>query len=86
MLGNDGWVDIKMVINKGWVDPWGIAGVPCKYVNVCFEEFDQLLLFLRGQPSPYLKEFLRIISNNHIVEIFTFCFIGSCIERRCRVL
>ena len=45
-LGGDGWVDIEMGTDECWVNPWSVAGIPCKYVNIFFSETRSTL------PSP----------------------------------
>ena len=50
---------MEVVADEGWVDPWSVAGVPCKHVGIPLEKLDQLFLLLRRQLGPYLKEFLR---------------------------
>ena len=67
LLGGDGWVDIEVMTDEGWVDPGAIAGIPYKYVNISFKELNQLLLLLKRQLSPYSKEFLRVAANNHLL-------------------
>ena len=62
-----------------WVDPWGITGVPRKHTDVPFEKLDQLFFLLRRQP--YLKEFLRVASNDHSFQIFAFYFLGCYFKR-----
>ena len=58
LLGNDGWVNVQMMADKIRVHPWGLINVPCKHINVSFEEYQQLFLLLRRQLSPDLKELL----------------------------
>ena len=65
-----------MVADEVWVDPWGVTGVPCKYVDVSFKKLDQLSFLLRRQPGPYLKEFLHVTFNDHSFQIFAFCHLG----------
>ena len=66
LLGGDGWVDIEVMTDEGWVDPGAIAGISYKYVNISFKELNQLLLLLNRQLSPYSEEFLRVAANNHL--------------------
>ena len=66
LLGSDGRVDIEVMTNEGWVNLEGIAGIPCKYINISFKKLNQLLLLLKRQLSPYPKEFLRVAANNHL--------------------
>ena len=54
-----------MVVDEVWVNHWGVTGILCKHVDVPFEKLDQLFFLLRRQPGPYLKEFLRITSDDH---------------------
>ena len=67
LLGSDGRVDVEMVADEGWVNSWSIAGVLCKHANIPFEKFNQLFLLLRRQLSPYLKEFLRVTPDDHLL-------------------
>ena len=46
LLGNDGWVDIEVIADEGWVDLGGVAGIPCKYINIPFKELNQFLFLL----------------------------------------
>ena len=64
LLGSDGQVDIEVMKDESWVNPGGIAGIPCKYINISFKKLNQLLLLLKRQLSPYPKEFLRVAANN----------------------
>jgi len=52
LLGNDGRVDIEVMADEGWVDPKGVAGILCKYVNIPFKELNQFLFLLERQLSP----------------------------------
>ena len=81
LLGSDGRVDIEMVTDEGWINPWSIAGILCKYVNISFEKLNQLLLLLKRQLSPYSKELLWVTTNNHLLQIFAFRLFGSRIRR-----
>ena len=81
LFGGDRRVDVKVVVDEGWVNSWSIAGIPCENVNVPFEEFDELFLLLRGQLGPYLKEFLRVAPDDHLLQIFAFCPASSRIKR-----
>jgi len=85
-LGNDGRVDIEVMADKGWVDPRGVAGIPCKYVNIPFKELDQLLFLWERQPSPYSEELLRVVTNNHLFQVFAFRLPGSCVRGQNRGL
>ena len=71
-----------MVADEGWVDPWSVAGVTCKHVDIPLEELDQLFLLLRRQFGPYLKEFLRVVPDDHLLQVFAFCVLSDCLERR----
>ena len=73
-----------MMIDEGWVNPESIAGILCKYINISFEKLNQLLLLLKRQLSPYPKEFLRVTTNNHLLQIFAFRLFGSCVRGRNR--
>ena len=77
LLGNDGRVDIEMVIDEGRVDPGSIAGIPGEHIDVSFEELNQFLLLLKRQLSPYLKELLLIAANNHFFQVFAFRLVGG---------
>ena len=66
LLGSDGRVDIEVMEDEGWVNPGGIAGILCKYVNISFKELNQLPFLLKRQLSPYSEEFLRVAANNHL--------------------
>ena len=66
LLGSDGRVDIEVITDEGWVDPEGIAGISCKYINISFKKLNQLLLLLKRQLSLYLKEFLQVATNSHL--------------------
>ena len=66
LLGNDSRVDIEVMADEGWVDPGGVVGIPCKYVNIPLKELNQLLLLLKGQLGPYSEELLRVVVNNHL--------------------
>ena len=76
LLGGNGGVDIEVVADEVWVDPWSVTGIPCKHVNVPFEKQDQLFFLLRRQPGAYLKELLCVASDDHFFQIFAFCLIG----------
>ena len=80
-LGGNGRVDIEVVADEVWVDPWGVTGVLCKHVDVSFKKFDQLFFLLRRQPGPYLKELLGIASDDHSFQIFAFCLLGCYFKR-----
>ena len=67
LLGSDGRIEIEVMADEGWVDPGGVVGIPCKYVNIPLKELNQLLLLLKRQLSPYSKEFLRVAANNHLL-------------------
>ena len=82
LLGNDGRVDIEMVIDEGRVDPESIAGIPGKHTDVSFEELNQFLLLLKRQLSPYPKELLRIAANNHFFQVFAFRLVGDRVRGR----
>ena len=64
---SDGRIDVEVVADEGWVNSWSITGIPCKHVNIPFEKFDQLFLLLRRLLSPYLKEFLRVTPDVHLL-------------------
>ena len=64
-LGGNGGVDVEVVADEVWVDPWSVTSILCKHVNIPFEKLDQLFLLLRRQLGPYLKELLRIASDDH---------------------
>ena len=64
LLGNDGRVDIEVMAYEGGVDLRGVAGIPCKYVNIPFKKLNQLLFLLKRQPSPYSEELLRVVIND----------------------
>ena len=70
-----------MVADEGWVDPWSVAGFPYKHIGIPLEKLDQLFLLLRRQLGPYLKEFLRIVPNDHHLQILSFCLLGDCLKR-----
>ena len=81
LLGGNGGVDIEVVANEVWVDPWGVTGILCKHVDVPFEKLDQLFFLLRRQPGPYLKELLGIATNDHSFQIFAFCLLSCYLKR-----
>ena len=76
LLGSDGWVNVQMIADEIRVHPRGLISVPCKHINVSFEEYQQLFLLLRRQLSPDLKELLRIITYEKIFQILTFLLLG----------
>ena len=80
LLGSDGRVDIEVMADKVRVDLGGIAGIPCKYINISFKKLNQLLLLLKRQLSPYPKEFLQVTTNNHLFQIFAFRLLDSCVR------
>ena len=81
LFRGNGGVDVEVVANEGWVNSWSIAGVPCKHIDIPLEKLDQLFLFLRRQLGPYLKEFLRVAPDDHLLQIFAFCLIGDYLKR-----
>ena len=85
-LGNDCRVDIEVVADEGQVDPGGIAGIPCKYVNISFQELNQFLFLLERQPSPYSEELLRVVVNDHLFQVFAFRVLGGCVRGQNRGL
>ena len=76
LLRSDGWVNVQMMADEIQVHPQGLISVPCKHINVSFEEYQQLFLLLRRQLSPDLKELLRIITYEKIFQILTFLLLG----------
>ena len=46
-----------------------------------FEKFDQLFPLLKRQLGPYLKKFLRVTPNDHLLHIFAFCLLDDYIKR-----
>ena len=69
-----------MMADEGWVNSGGIAGIPCKHVNISFKKLNQLLLFLKMQLSPYSEEFLWVVANNHLFQIFAFRLLGRIVR------
>ena len=76
LLGGHGGVDIEVVADEVWVDPWGVTGIPGKHVDVPFEKLNQLFFLLRRQLGPYLKEFLGVASDGYSFQIFAFRLLG----------
>ena len=73
-----------MVTDEGWIDPRGITGIPCEYINVSFKKLNQLLLLLKRQLSPYPKEFLQVAANNHFFQVFAFRLVSGWVMGRSR--
>ena len=82
LFRGNGGVDVEVVANEGWVNSWSIAGVPYKHVDIPLEKLDQLFLLLRRQLGPYLKEYLRVAPDDHLLQIFAFYLLGDCLKRR----
>ena len=81
LFRGNGGVDVEVVANEGWVDPWSVADVPCKHISIPLEKLDQLFLLLRRQLGPYLKEFLRVVPDDHPLQIFAFYLLSDCLKR-----
>ena len=84
LFRGNGGVDVEVVANEGWVNSWSIAGVLCKHIDIPLEKLNQLFLLLRRQLGLYLKEFLHIAPDDHLLKIFTFCLFGNCLKRWCQ--
>ena len=39
LFRSDGWVNVQMMANEIQFHPWGLISVPCKHINVSFEEY-----------------------------------------------
>ena len=55
-----------MMTDEVWIYPWGFISVLCKHINISTKKFYQLFFLFRRQLSPNLKEFLQIITYNHL--------------------
>ena len=38
LFGSNGWVNVQVVIDEVRIDPWGLIGVPRKYIHIFFEK------------------------------------------------
>ena len=72
---------MEVVADEGWVDPWSVAGVPCKHVSIPLKKLDQLFLLLRRKLGPYLKEFLHVVPDDHPLQILVFYLLSDYLKR-----
>ena len=84
LLGGNGGVNVEVVADEVWIDPWSVTGVLCKHINIPFEKLDQPFLLLRRQFGPYLKELLRVTPDDHPLQIFAFCLLDDYLKRWCQ--
>ena len=79
--GGKGGVDVQVVADEGWVDPWSVVGIPCKHVGIPFKKLDQLFLLLRTQLGPHLKESFRVVPEDHPLQILAFCLLSDHLKK-----
>ena len=67
LFGDDGRIDIHMMVDEVWIHPRSFIRTSCEHVNISLKKHYQLFLLLRRQLGSDLKEFFQIIINNNFL-------------------